>query len=346
KAWKTEDFEHAVIAFNDGILREDFVKLGINPFILNQKYWYDLRFLSRLFTIVKSLKPSLVHCRNAPSVVIYGGIATKIAGLPLVVSVHGHPDFFGDNFAVRLWYILQKQSDKIIAVSNDIKDALVRKGKIKPNRITVIHNGIDLTDVKFDTILRQKIKQKLGIDNTAQVIGCVGTLKLVKGHKYLIQAMPLILEKYPSTYLILVGDGPLRNDLKRLAEKLKVRERIMFLGYRPDIPKLMNIFDIFILPSLSEGLSNVLLEAMAASKPVIATNVGGNPEVVEDGETGLLVPPKDPQKIAEAVVSLLNDEDRRIRMGKAGLRRVKERFSISKTVREYEKVYHEVLHRR
>ena len=191
----------------------------------------------------------------------------------------------------------------------------------------------------------EKMKQELGIDNSDRIIGCVGTLRSVKGHKYLIQAIPLILDKFPHTRLVLVGDGPLRSELERLAEKLKVRERIMFLGYRPDVSELMNIFDIFILPSLSEGLSNVLLEAMAASKPVIATNVGGNPEVVEDGRTGLLVPPKDPKKIAEAVNELLDNKNKRLEMGKAGLERVKEKFSISKTVREYKEVYLEVLHK-
>jgi len=341
---KNNVFEHIVIAFADGELKRDLLELGIKPIVLRQRGWYDLEFLFRLLSIIKSLKPNIVHCRNTPHVIIYGGIVAKILGLPLVVSVHGHPDFLvGNSFVKRLWYAVQKRSDKIITVSNSIKDVLIKKGGVKPNKITVIHNGIDLASMRCCLDLKQKLKQRLGIDNTAQVIGCVGTLRSVKGHKYLIQSAPLILKERPSTYFILVGDGPLRNDLERLAEKLKVREKIMFLGYRPDIPELMSIFDIFILPSLSEGLSNVLLEAMATSKPVVATNVGGNPEVVEEGKTGLLVPPRDPQKIAEAVISLLNDEDKRLRMGENGLRRVKEKFSISKMVREYEKIYHEVL---
>ena len=346
EAWKGKDFEHAVIAFDDGILKENFARLGISPIILTQKNWYDFRFLSLLFVSVKKLKPDIIHCRNATHVIIYGSIVAKILNLPLVVSVHGHPDFLaGSSFIKRLWYVVQKRSDKIVTVSNSLKDVLIRKGGIRPDKITVIHNGIGLVNTQCDPIMEQKMRQELSIDNSDRIIGCVGTLRSVKGHKYLIQAMPLILDKFPHTCLVLVGDGPLRNDLERLAEKLKVRERIMFLGYRPDVSELMNIFDIFILPSLSEGLSNVLLEAMAASKPVIATNVGGNPEVVEDGRTGLLVPPKDPKKIAEAVNELLDNKNKRLEMGKAGLERVKEKFSISKTVREYKKVYLKVLHK-
>lgn len=345
--WNTDVFRHAVIAFAEGELKQDFLKLGIDPIILKQKRWYDLKFLSRLLMIIKGLKPDIVHCRNTPHVVIYGGIAAKIIGLPFVVSIHGHPDFLdGNSFVKKLWYMVQKWSDKIITVSNSIKDVLIREGRVRPDKITVIHNGIGSIDIQCDPpIMKQKIRQELGIDNSDQIIGCVGTLRSVKGHKYLIQAMPLILEKFPHSYLVLVGNGPLRDELEELAEKIGVKKKIIFLGYRTDILELMHVFDVFVLPSLSEGLSNVLLEAMITSKPVIATNVGGNPEVIEDGKTGLLVPPKDPQKIAEAVLSLLSDEDKRIRMGEAGLRRVKEKFSISKTVQEYKKVYHEVLRR-
>ena len=272
EAWKGEDFEHAVIAFNDGILKEDFARLDISPIILSQKYWYDLRFLSLLFVTVKKLKPDIVHCRNALHVVIYGSIVAKELGLPLVVSIHGHPDFLaGNNFVKRIWYVVQKRSDKLVTVSNNIKDVLIRRGRIRPDKITVIHNGIDLTNMQCNSIMKQRIRQELGIDNSDRIIGCVGTLRSVKGHKYLIQAMPLILGRFPHSYLVLVGDGPLRNDLERLAEKLGVRGKIIFLGCRTDILKLMEVFDIFVLPSLSEGLSNVLLEAVSYTHLTLPT---------------------------------------------------------------------------
>lgn len=342
--WDKDVFRHAVIAFADGELKQDFLELGIKPIVLRQKRWYDLKFLFQLLVIIRNLKPHIIHCRNASHVVIYGNIVAKILNLPLVVSVHGHPDFLTDNpFIKRLWYVIQKRSHKIVTVSNSLKDILIRKGKIRPDKITVIHNGIDLADIKHDPIVKQKLKQELGINDSDQIIGCVGNLRSVKGHRYLIQSMPLILERFPNARLILVGDGPLRSELEQLAEKFRVREKTVFLGYRTDIPELMNIFDIFVLPSLSEGLSNVLLEAMAASKPVVATNVGGNPEVVENYKTGILIPPKNPVMLAQAVNDLLSDESKRLKMGELGFKRVKEHFLLSDTVQKYERIYREII---
>jgi len=338
-------FEHIIIAFEDGELKQDFLNLGIEPIILRKKEGHHLRFIFQIVRKFKQLKPNIVHCRNALPAVIYGGTATKMASLPLVVSIHGHTNFLKNNFRAKLYYRIQNCSDRVITVSNSIKNHLITSGGINLDKITVIHNGIDLTRIKPISSSRESKKMELGLSHSDLIVGCVGNLRPVKGHKYLIQSMPLILKKFSNVQFVLVGDGALRAELERLASEFNVKDKVIFLGYRKDVSELMPIFDIFVSPSLSEGLSNVILEAMVAKKPVVATNVGGNPEVIEDGKTGILVRPNDPQALGKALITLLDDKRKRWEMGTQGFLRVKQEFCLDKAVKKYEQVYLSLLNR-
>jgi len=335
--WNSDVFEPLVIAFDDGELRKELVGLGIKLIILKKGEGLHLRFLYQLLARFRQLKPDLVHCRNASPVVIYGGIAAKVSSLPLVVSVHGHSCLLENDYRLKAWYKIQNFSNKVITVSGSIKRELIVAGGVNPGKITVIHNGIDLAWAKPE--LREQKRRELGLNGSKLIIGCVGNLKPVKGHEYLIRAVPLVLSEFPDARFILVGDGPLRNELELLASRLNVKDSVIFLGNRMDVHELMPVFDVFALPSLSEGLCNVLLEAMLAEKPVVATNVGGNPEVVEDGKTGILVHAREPSKLAKAIVSLLGNAGKRREMGRMGLLKVKKEFQFRKTIEEYEKIY-------
>jgi glycosyltransferase involved in cell wall biosynthesis len=165
----------------------------------------------------------------------------------------------------------------------------------------------------------------------------------VKGHQYLIEAIPTVLEKCPNTSFIFAGRGQLEIELKDQVNKLGLNKRVHFLGLRHDIPKILALLDVFVLPSLSEGLSMAILEAMMAGKPVIATRVGGNPEIVLDGETGCLVPPKDSQALAASLITLLTNRHQATQFAENGKRRAERQFSLQTMVSAYQSLYDERL---
>jgi glycosyltransferase involved in cell wall biosynthesis len=227
----------------------------------------------------------------------------------------------------------------LIAVSGDTKRAYERQGY--PKRIEVVYNGVVLSN---SPLRGSGLRAELGIPNGAPLVGEVGRLCDVKGQRELIAA----LAQVPDARAVLVGadleqGGAFQASLERDAEQLGVRDRVVFAGRREDASALLGELDVVALPSWTEGLPLVVLEAMARRRPVVATPVGGTPEVVVDGETGLLVPPRDPDALAGALRRLLADAELRQRMGEAGYERVRERFSADAMTRRVLEIYDEVL---
>jgi glycosyltransferase involved in cell wall biosynthesis len=229
---------------------------------------------------------------------------------------------------------------RLVAVSHDTKRAYERQGY--PQRIEVVHNGVDAPPAHANGSLRAE----LGIPEGAPLVGEVARLCDVKGQRELIAA----LAQVPDARLVLVGEdleqgGAFRAGLERDAERAGVRDRVVFAGYRPDARALLGELDVFALPSWTEGLPLGVLEAMASARPVVATPVGGTPELVTDGETGLLVPPRDPDALAAALRRLLADADLRRRLGEAGERRAREEFSLDAMCSRVLAIYDEVVAR-
>jgi glycosyltransferase involved in cell wall biosynthesis len=160
-----------------------------------------------------------------------------------------------------------------------------------------------------------------------------------KGHQYLITAAAEVVERYPNVRFVFVGDGILRAELERLVDNLKLKDKILFLGFRHDVDELLHTFDIFVLPSLYEGLPNVVLEAMACGKPVIATAVDGSPEAITDGVSGILVPPKDSDALSKAILHLLENKKMRVEMGKKSRKKVTDYFSLEKQMQQFQILY-------
>jgi glycosyltransferase involved in cell wall biosynthesis len=183
------------------------------------------------------------------------------------------------------------------------------------------------------------MRAELNLGGYDHVIGTVGSLYPVKGHIHLIKALPEILRACPKTLLLLVGQGELEQALRAEVVRRKLDAHVRFLGFRSDVPMLLPLFDVFVLPSLSEGLSMALLEAMAAGRPVVATKVGGNAELVEHGETGFLIDAEAPKAISDRVVEVLRDKVRAVRMGERGRGRVQEKFSLRGMVDRYQSYY-------
>ena len=229
-----------------------------------------------------------------------------------------------------------------MAVSEDLKRFVMDKIGIPDTNVQVIYNGVHSGSfVSEKEIVRGRIE--LGLKDGDHVIGAVGNLYPVKGHQYLLKAMPVVLQQYPSATLVLVGRGDLEASLKEQANQLGIEKQVRFLGLRQDIPNLLAIMSIFVMPSLSEGLSVALLEAMVAGRPVVATRVGGNAELVLNGETGILVASKDSEALAAAICKLLGNKAMREEFGRKAVTRAEERFSARQMADNYRTLYNDLL---
>ncbi len=235
--------------------------------------------------------------------------------------------------------------DATVTVSQTVADTAAKAGLIPKKRLRTIQNGIRLC--RFDTTAQPSETLKSQVLGPAMSEGaliiCVARLVWFKGLHTLIAALPVVLARHPDTRVLIVGDGELRQDLEARAKRLEIDPVIVFAGERDDIPELLKISDLFVLPSVSEGLPISLLEAMAARLPLVATRVGGIPELIEDGKTGYLVPSKDDRALAQAILSFLDDPEKMRRAGLAGRARLEERFSQSAMVCKTEALYRDLI---
>ncbi|MFX0197534.1 MAG: glycosyltransferase family 4 protein, partial [Candidatus Hodarchaeota archaeon] len=215
--------------------------------------------------------------------------------------------------------------------------SVIEERHVLPQKTMTIQYGVDTG--KFYPIRGRTIRDELGISKEARVLGTVARFTEQKGHQYLIDAAPKIVSAFPDVYFVFVGDGPLRSELHFKVHQLGLDSQVLFLGFRSDVRDLLNAFDVFVLPSLYEGLPNVVLEAMACGKPVIATEVDGTPEAVVQGETGILVPTQDSEALANAIIELLGDRRKVEEMGRRGRERVEMKFSLDSEINKFVELY-------
>jgi glycosyltransferase involved in cell wall biosynthesis len=248
----------------------------------------------------------------------------------------------------RSLYLLGEQltfvlSDQILCVADALAHDLIERSGRDPSKIQVIRNSVDLEAFDPKTVDGSTVRREFGLEKDTPLIGIVGRMTSQKGHRDLLTALAQIRTVVPSVRALIVGDGPLRDELIEYAKTQRLEDCCIFTGMREDIPAIMRTLDIVALPSLSEGLPFILLEAMAMARPVVATRVNGISEVVEDGVTALLVPPQAPQMLAQAVITLLTDRELSGRIGAEARRLVEWRFSLDRMIREIERVYEELL---
>jgi len=275
-----------------------------------------------------------------------GRLAARLAGVPHIVH-HAHGFAFNKvlsplthKFFVKLERLAARAGDYIISVNDQQRTMAVQLGVVEPARTCTVHNGIDLRPYK--TVDRLGARRQLGFQDSELLIGAIGRLAPQKGFVHLIRAMPQVLAAVPNARLVLAGDGPLERELKDEAVECGVAERVQFLGFRRDILELLTAFDIFALPSLWEGLSISLIEALAAGKPIVATDIDGNREVIDNLETGLLVPPADAGAFAAALLRLLTDRSLAERLAVNARLSAESRFSMERMVEQNLAVYNRV----
>jgi len=334
-------------ALVDEVIKSNITFRPIRHFVQEINIFSDVMALSELVLLMRGQRYDIVHTHNSKAGFI-GRLAAKISGVPIIIhTIHGFAFHEYERPPRRILFVFLERvaarfADKLITVSTPLKDWGLKLKIGEEKQYAVIPDGIEMErfEVKTDS---QKQRQELGIGPDDLVVGMVAKLWEGKGHCTLIDAAPQIIQEVPNVKFIFVGDGYLRQDLEKLALAKGMNDYIIFAGFRNDIPEITGIFDIAILASFFEGLGRVLLEAMVLRKPVVATNVGGIPEVVQDGLNGFLVPPGDSQALAKAIIRLLKDKELRQKMGEEARKKIDERFSAEKMVDEIEKVYNELL---
>ena len=233
--------------------------------------------------------------------------------------------------------------DLYISNSEAGRQTTIKREGISPEKIVTIYNGIDLTKFDKPELDKDSLRTTYGLAPSTQVVGVVANLRSMKGHADVIAALPAIVEQIPDVAFMFVGRDNMNGEIQRLAQESGLSEYIIFTGFNSEVRPFYQLFDLFLLPSTWEGCPVSILEAMAMKKPVVATAVGGIPELVVDGQTGLLIPPHNPVAIAEAIVSLLKNPDGACKMGQAGRIRVEKHFTLLKMVGEIEAIYEELL---
>jgi glycosyltransferase involved in cell wall biosynthesis len=230
---------------------------------------------------------------------------------------------------------------KIVAVSETVKNYLIDWHKLDPGKVVTLYNGIDVDSFR-DKGKQSHILNKFGLRTDFFTVGVVGRLVSVKGFDYFLDAAAIVLKTPKKVQFLIVGDGPLRGALEKRARDLGIHEDVVFTGFREEIPEILGVLDIFVTSSLSEGLPTAVLEAMCAGKPVVGTNVGAIPETVTNGDTGVIVPARDAESLANAILDLLDSPETRHKMGERGRQRVIDHFSIERMVENYERFYDSV----
>ncbi|HIE55071.1 MAG TPA: glycosyltransferase, partial [Chromatiaceae bacterium] len=281
---------------------------------------------SRIWRALKSLEPAIVHTRNLSALEAQVP-ALFLPGVKRVHGVHGR-DVFDLEGKNRKYNLLRKTLRPIVGryttVSKDLERWLIEVIGVAPHKVVQIYNGVDQERFGPGSSRPRHLFPDGFADEASVVIGTVGRLAEVKDQATLVASFARLLELVPTRAaerlrLVVVGDGPLRSELKALIQETLPKDRVWMTGDRDDIPDLLRLMDIFVLPSLAEGISNTILEAMASGLPVVATRVGGNAELVIEGVTGRLVAPKDPQGMAGAMADLVCSPERRRAMGQSGL---------------------------
>lgn len=326
KAARARGHEVAAVAPTRGEFVELAEREGFRVLVVPLGGALDVRSLRRLAAVLRAERADVLHTHAHFSLNVLGRVAGRLAGARVIAHMHADNVFRTGGLAARaqaaLDNVTARLCARIIAVSEATAASLVRQG-YPAGRVVVVRNGID-------TQPPPEPCRPTGVPVGAPILLHVGRLAPVKGQRELIEALPRL--GHDAAVAVLVGKdletaGAYERELESLAAAVGVRDRVVLAGYRSDVAALLAAADVFVLPSRVEGLPLTVLEAMAAARPVVATRVGGTPEAVVDGETGLLVPPGDVEALAAALDSLLGDSDLARRLGEAGRRRVEERFT-------------------
>lgn len=341
-----KDFTMSVI-LPQGPLADELKKIKINTFLVPMKHRADMGAVNRIKKLLIKYDPDIVHI-HGDRAGLFARMAAKGLPIKVIYTEHTRALQFRLNNRVLDWshikagIMLDRWTDMNIAVSNAVKDFLIKLKITQPNKVKVIYNGISSKPNKYidtDTI---DIITQYGLKKRDVIIGTIGSLNIQKDTITLVKAMPKILKKLPTAKLVLVGSGPLKYMLQKVAKKLKIEDKVIFTGSVKDISSILQILTVFVLPSRSEAFGISILEAMRANVPVVATRVGGIPEVVTNNQNGILIEPNNHKLLASTIIRLLHDKKLQHKLVKNGAETIK-KFSITKMVNATSQLYKDIL---
>ncbi|WP_316366849.1 glycosyltransferase [Candidatus Thiodiazotropha sp. CDECU1] len=297
---------------------------------------HDLGLIFRLKRVIQHYNPDLVHIHSRRGADILGGIAARLSGVRSVLSRRvdnpEHP-----------WLVASKYRlyDRVIAISQGIADVLSQEG-MPADKLVCVRSAVDV-DLYQQPCDKTWFREQFGLAEDALVMGVAAQLIPRKGHRYLLQAMPKLIQAFPQVHLLLFGKGPSRELLQQQIEALQLQQHVTLAGFRDDLPRLLPCLDLLVHPALMEGLGVALLQGASAGLPIVAVEAGGMPEAVEDGVNGLLVPPGSDEALANAIHQLLENETLRQRMGESGREKMRRGFSVEQMVLGNLAVYRNLL---
>lgn len=332
-----EKFMPVVIAFRGGVLKEEFERT-VKVIVVGKRWKIDLFFLIRLISIIRKEKPDILQTFMFTSNT-WGRIAGILSGVPVLISCERSTDLWKKNYHFLIDRILGFFTDKIVCNSYSVKNHYEKMlGQIS-RKLIVIRNGMDFEEFFVGNVMKPQKKK-------GKIVLTASRLSYEKGIQFFVEAAKIILEEKKDVRFLIAGEGPLRKTLEEFVKKCCIQDNVTFTGYIKDIQNLIAQSDIVVLPSLWEGLPNIVIEAMAMKKPVVATDVGGTNEIIRDGENGFLVPPGNSVKLAEKIMLLLLNENIAKEFGENAFTFVRKNYDISLMISSYESLYQSLLKRR
>ncbi len=337
----------------EGSLRAHARARGIIPLVLpslrrDLHPLDDARTLWALFRLLRRLRPHIVHT-HASKAGALGRLAARWAGVPILLhTFHGHTfHSYFPPLVSRLFRFIERRlarwTTRIITLSPRLKEELIRYGIAPEEKILVVPLGLELDRFRTSSRFRGEIRRELGLDEGVALVCSVGRLVAVKDHDLLFRALAHVLAQKPTVRLLLVGDGERRPHLEAASRRSPLRGHVLFLGWREDLERIYADADLVVNSSRNEGTPVALIEAMAAARPVIATAVGGTPDLIRHGETGWLVPPGDPQALAETILHVLNHPDEAARCARAAQAFAFAHFTADRLIERMRTLYEQLL---
>ena len=333
--------QHVVCCLDSiGVFGEELIEQGIKVVPIARRPGKDWRLILKLAKFIRKEKVDVVHT-HGETPWFYGALATKLvltSPVKCITTIHGYGG--GDRTSVsdyKLWRFLARLTAKIVVVADNLRTEMVNSG-FSGQQVVTILNGVD-SQLTSNSI---QCRSAWGVMDSDFVIGIVARLSPIKNHQLLFRAVKGLASQQRPVKLLVVGDGPERLPLEKLAEELALNDQIIFCGEQPQAQEFYPLFDVFVLPSLSEGISMTLLEAQAAKVPVVASAVGGNCEIIRDGETGLLFPDGDVEGLSQQLQSLYDSNELRMMLAEKGFNRVSETFNIQGMIQHYLQIYHDI----
>jgi glycosyltransferase involved in cell wall biosynthesis len=345
KGLDRESFEPVVVCLSKGgPLQEDLARFGVPVKIVGlrslRQIWHGPISLGRLVRIIGKERPDIVHGFLFWAYVL-GAYAARLAGVPVVVASRRSLGIYKRDkpHYLALEGLANRLTDLIVANSDAVRSDVLEQEHLAARKVVVIHNGVPTSGAGGVDIERASV----GAGPGSLVVGVLANLIPYKGHDFFLEAWQIVAPRFPSALALLIGEGPARGAIEERTRELGLERSVRLLGSRADSAALLGMVDLVVHPSHQEGFSNAILEAMAAAKPVVATNVGGNPEAVLDGVTGLLVPPNDSAALASAIIRLLGDPAARQMFGRAGRDRIQDNFTLDRMIGRYEALYRDLV---